>query len=496
MKMEFQEELKAYYYYLKKYIYIILGLYTIIEIGLFIKIGSSNVLMFASSIFVTLFIICSLILMLKDFVAASLIYAVAMPIIPMVLYIMNRLNIAGIGEGVYVAYFVIYIVMMTHEYTNGGFDFSRMNVKFTKLSIFYILILLLAAISSFRSIHVLESFKLVLLSIVSMMTYSIGMLCYKKSNKVFYKDILFYLCLGVSVSSIPDIVVTLYNLIVRGDNQHLYGVLGSNFMLGYTIMVMPFILLYAVNKELSVKYNKTYKLLLLIEIINFSTQKSRGILLTLTICFIMVLIIDMKNWKKYIIMFIVVFSCMSFNVMHRWDMEEMTADIKIDGGSIGSNNAKIFDRLINQTKNRRPIWALAYKMIKDHTYFGVGPGHFKYYYLQYGGNSKKMYIDAHNIILNLITEFGILFAFTFMVAWIGSLVKALLDIIKNKKKNFKEFKWPGIIGTSCLLIYGNITGQSFMTSREPLSVVPAFVFTVVMILIVYSEGKSANKKLR
>ena len=492
--MEFTQEMKEYYYYLKKYIHIILGLYAIIEIGLFIKIGISNGLMFASSIFVTLFVICSLILMFKDFVTANKIYAVAMPIIPMLLYIMNRLHIARVGELVYLVYFAIYLIIMIREYKNGKFDFSRMNVKYAKLSIVFIILLLLAFISSVRSIHVLESFKLVILSIVAAMTYSIGMLCYKKSNKEFYKEILIYLCLGVSLSSIPDIIVTLYNLIVRGNNQHLYGVLGSNFMLGYTIMVMPFILLYAMNKELSGKYNKIYKLLLFIQIINFSTQKSRGILVTLAICFFTVLIIDIKNWKKYILISILVFSCMTFNVTHRWDVEQISEDIKITGlSTLISSNAKIWDRLINQAKNRRPIWAVASEMINDHLYFGVGPGHFKYYYVQYGGNAKKIYIDAHNIILNLITEFGILFAFTFMVGCIGGLIKSVLDIIKNKKRNFKEFKWPGIIGIVCLLIYGNITGQSFMNSSDPLSVVPAFVFTVVMILMIYSEGKSKIK---
>ncbi|MBW9146131.1 O-antigen ligase family protein [Clostridium sp. CM027] len=491
--MQLTQEIKEYYYYLKKYIHIILILYAVIEIGLFIKMGTSNVLMFVSSIFVTLFVICSLILMFKDFVTASLVYAVAIPIIPMALYIMNRLNIAGIGEVVYLAYFAIYLTNMAREFKYGGFDFSKFTVKYTKLSVLYIILLLLATISSMLSIHVLEAFKLVLLNMVSMMTYSIGILCYKKSNKEFYKDILLYLCVGVTLSSIPDIIVTLYNLIVRSNNQHLYGVLGSNFMLGYTIIVMPFILLYAINKELSGKHNKIYIFLLLIQIINFSTQKSRGILLTLAMCFFIVIIVDINNWKKYILISIVVISCMTFNVMHRWEVEEIATDIKINSiEDLVSNNARMLKRLIEQTKSRRPIWALAFEMINDHFYFGVGPGHFKYYYLQYGGNPKKLYIDAHNIILNLITEFGIIFTFTFMLAWLSSLIKSVLDIIKNNKKDFKEFKWPGIIGLLCLLVYGNITGQSFMASRDPISVVPAFVFTVVMILMIYSEGKSVS----
>jgi len=488
--MEFLKELKDYYYYLKKYIHIILGLYMVIEIVLFIKIGTSNILMFMSSIFVTLFVICSLILMFKDFVTSSKIYAVAIPIIPMILYIMNRLHLAEIGQCAYFAYFVIYLITMTREYKNAKFDFSRLTVKLSKLSILYIILLFLAVISSVRSIYVLEAFKLVFLSLLSMMIYSIGMLCYKKNNKEFYKGILFYLCLGVTISSIPDILVTVYNLIARNTNQHLYGVLGSNFMLGYTLMVIPFILLYAINKELSGSYNKIYKLLLLIQIINFSTQKSRGILLSLAMCFIITLIIDIKNWKKYIIISIVVFSCMTYNVMHRWDVEDFSEGIKVTSiNSLLSNNAKIFQRLIDQTKNRRPIWALAIGMIRDHLYFGVGPGHFKYYYVQYGGNVKKLYIDAHNIILDLMTEFGIIFTFTFMLAWLGGLLKSILDIIKYKKKDFKEFKWPGIIGILGLLAYGNITGQSFIASANPLSVVPAFVFTVVMILMIYSQGR-------
>ncbi|MBU3100278.1 MULTISPECIES: O-antigen ligase family protein [Clostridium] len=491
--MKFTGDLKDYYNYMKKYIYIILGLYVIIEIGLFIKIGTSNVLMFLCSIFVTLFVICSLILMFKDFITASKIYAISMPIIPMVFYIMHRLHMDEIGQVLYIAYFAIYLITMIREYKNGEFDLSRLTTKYKKISILYVILLILAIISSVGSIHVLEAFKLVILSIVSMMVYSIGMLCYKKNNKDFFKDILFYLCIGVTLSSIPDIIVTIYNLIIRHTNQHLYGVLGSNFMLGYTIMVMPFILLYALNKELSGKYNKIYQLLLLIQIINFCGQKSRGILFTLAICFFVSIIIDRRNWKKYILISIVVFSCMTYNVMHRWDVEGIVDGIKITSpASLVTSNAKIWNRLINEAKNRRPIWALALGMVKDHAYFGVGPGHFKYYYLEYGGNPKKMYIDAHNIVLDLITEFGIVFSFTFMVAWIGALLKSVLDIIKNRKKDFKEFKWPGIIGVICLLIYGNITGQSFMASANPLSVAPAFVFTVVMILMIYPEGKSTN----
>ncbi|MBX4265972.1 O-antigen ligase family protein [Clostridium estertheticum] len=491
--MEFIEELKGYFNYLKKNMYIILGLYVVIELGLFIKIGTSNILMFLSSIFVTLFVICSLILMFKDFITASKIYAISIPIIPMVLYIMNRLHLAGIGQVLYIVYFAIYLIPMIRGYKRGEFDFSRLTLKYKKISVIYVILLILAVMSSVRSIHVLEAFKLVLLSMVTVMTYSIGMLCYKKNNKEFYKDILFYLCVGVTLSSIPDITVTLYNLIIRGNNQHLYGVLGSNFMLGYTIIVIPFILLYALNKDLSGKYNKIYKLLLLIQIVNFCGQKSRGFLFALAICFFVCVIIDRKNWRKYILISIVLFSCMTFNVMHRWDMEDLTAGINLTApGGIASGNAKLWDRLINESKNRRPIWALALGMIKDHAYLGVGPGHFKYYYLQYGGNPKKLYIDAHNIILDLVTEFGIVFSFTFMLAWIGGLLKSVVDIFKNKKKEFTEFKWPAIIGTLCLFIYGNITGQSFISSANPLSVVPAFVFTVVMILMIYPEGKSTN----
>ena len=491
--MKFTGDLKDYYNYMKKYIYIILGLYIIIEIGLFIKIGTSNVLMFLCSIFVTLFVICSLILMFKDFITASKIYAISMPIIPMVFYIMHRLHMDEIGQVLYIAYFAIYLITMIREYKNGEFDLSILTTKYRKISILYVILLILAVISSVGSIHVLEAFKLVILSIVSMMVYSIGMLCYKKNNKDFFKDILLYLCIGVTLSSIPDIIVTIYNLIFRHVNQHLYGVLGSNFMLGYTIMIMPFILLYALNKELSGKYNKIYQLLLLIQIINFCGQKSRGILFTLAICFFVSIIINKKNWKKYILISIVVFSCMTYNVMQRWDVEGIADGIKITSpASLVTSNAKIWNRLIDEAKNRRPIWALALGMVKDHAYFGVGPGHFKYYYLQYGGNPKKMYIDAHNIVLDLITEFGIIFSLTFMVAWIGALLKSVLDIIKNRKKDFKEFKWPGIIGVVCLLIYGNITGQSFMASANPLSVAPAFVFTVVMILMIYPEGKSTN----
>ncbi|MCY6370501.1 O-antigen ligase family protein [Clostridium ganghwense] len=482
--MNFASECKEYLSYLKKYMYVILSIYLLSEIAIFIKIGRSNVFMFASTIFVTLFMICSIVLSFKDFKTTVKMYILTIPMIPLILYLFFRLNMTWIGTGVYWLYFFIFIINAFRALKENELDFSRISIKngrYKKVVLVYLILIILALISSLLSINKLESFNLIGISLLSMIIVSLSILSYKNMDEDFIKTVIAYLCIGVTLSSIPDIVVALYSIVFLGKNQHLYGVLGSNFMLGYTIMVLPFILLFSINKNMCKKYNKIFILLLLIQTINLSTQMSRGILLAVFICFVFTMILDKKNFIKYLLVGAVIFSGLGYNVTHRWEFNEIRQEIETEGIEGVVQGEGIFKKLMEQTKSRRPIWTVALGMINDKPYLGVGPGQFKNYYLQYGGKPSRMYIDAHNIILNVATEVGLIFTLVLFLGCITVFFKSL--VFGWKKKKYKNILYPGLIGIIALFAYGNITGQAFITSTYPVSIVPAFVFIIIYTIL-------------
>ncbi|WP_461206456.1 O-antigen ligase family protein [Clostridium sp. DL1XJH146] len=482
--MEFFTDLKEYMGYLKKRLFIILGLYFFIELFIFMQLWTTNKFMFISSIFITLYMIVSIFLCFKDFETTIKVYVLSIPIVPILLYLCFRLGIVWVGTGVYWLYFILFIVGTFKAYKKNEIDFDQISFKgkYRRVLIIYSVLTIISMISSFLSYSKIESFNLTLLAIVSIILISLILLSYKGMNRRFIESIITYLCIGVSISSIPDITVSVYSLIFSGNNIHLYGVLGSNFMLGYTIIILPYILYFAVNKNICNRYNQIFKVLLLIEILNLSTQLSRGILLTVFICILLIICIDRENFKKYLLVSIIIFTCLGYNVTHRWEFNQIKDDIKVEGIQFIIEDEGILSKIAQQFKSRRPIWIVATNMIEDNPCFGVGLGSFKYRYLYYGGSESRLYIDSHNIFLNVATELGLIFA---LVLFSCLFIFLFTSFIKNLKfKEFASIIFPGIIGIISLLVYGNITGQAFITSTFPVSIVPVFVFTVVVTIII------------
>jgi O-antigen ligase len=493
---DFKSGTREYYNYLFKQRILIGVLYLVCQIGIYSLIGKTNYFTFAASFFTTLFIISSLILMTKDSKTAIIIYNMSLPILPMVLYLFNRMNLNSVGVTIYFVYFIFLLIGIRKEKLN----FKKINIKgkYGVITMVYVFLGTIAIISSILSAYKFEAIRLTLIGVIFMFLYSLILICLDIKGLDFYKKIILSLCIGVTISGIPDVIIALYSQITIGENNHLYGVLGSNFMLGYTLMVFPFIVLYAVNKEVSGKYNSTYKLLLLIEVINLCTQRSRGFLGALVIAFTTIIIIDYKNYKKYILISILVLGCTTFNVFQRGEMQEITESIvnigvpKIERDA--SSNKGFFYQLSEQARNRSPIWSTAIKMIEDHTYTGLGPANFKYYFPAYAPEVHKAYIDPHNIFLNVAVEFGVPFALVFFFSWWITVFKAVIYGFTKKKKYNKRFILPIFIGMVSLMAFGNVTGQAFITSKHPISVVPAFVLTslVTILFIIMKEEAISN----
>lgn len=484
---------REYYNYLFKQRILIAVLYLVCQIGIYMLIGKTNHFTFAASFFTTLFIISSLILMTKDSKTAILIYNMSLPILPMLLYLFNRMNLNSVGVTIYFVYFIFLLIGIRKEKLN----FKKINIKgkYGIVTIVYIFLGSIAIISSILSAYKFEAIRLTLIGVIFMFAYSLILICLEIKEIDFYKKVILSLCIGVAISGIPDVLIALYSQITTGENNHLYGVLGSNFMLGYTLMVLPFIVLYAANKEVSGKYNSIYKVLLLMEIINLSTQRSRGILGALIIIFVAILIIDFKNYKKYLLISAIVLGCITFNVFQRGEMVEMKESFESGGVlAIVGNTKGFFYQLSEQTRNRRPIWSVAFRMIEDHTYVGLGPANFKYFFPVYAPEMKKAYIDAHNIFLNVAVEFGIPFSIMFFFTWFFTMAKSVIYGFTKRKKYKKSFLLTTFIGMVSLLAYGNVTGQAFITSKHPISVVPAFVLISLLTvsLIIMKEETISN----
>jgi O-antigen ligase len=232
------------------------------------------------------------------------------------------------------------------------------------------------------------------------------------------------------------------------------------------------------------------------ETVNICTQKSRGILLSVIICFFFIIFMDRKNAKQYVGVFAIMAAGLTYNVLQRWELNEIIGDVETKGlrRAILMKDG-IFGKLAEQTKSRRPVWSVAFNIMDDFPWFGVGPGHFKYYLQIYAPEIERPYIDAHNIFLNLTTELGIPFTLVFFTSWWATVIKTVKNAYKSRKTYFKEFIQPGFIGMLCLLIYGTITGQAFMTTRTPISIVPAFMFTIIItIFVILGKKYTGDKK--
>jgi O-antigen ligase len=84
-----------------------------------------------------------------------------------------------------------------------------------------------------------------------------------------------------------------------------------------------------------------------------------------------------------------------------------------------------FGHIINSLEVRLSIWRSAIRMLESNFLFGIGPGNFKHFFLEYRENKLTILknkdliqVDPHNLLLNSLLSFG----------FIASLILAVLVI--------------------------------------------------------------------
>ena len=128
--------------------------------------------------------------------------------------------------------------------------------------------------------------------------------------------------------------------------------------------------------------------------------------------------------------------------------------------------------LRNSIEVRLSIWRSALRMLSDHLFFGVGPGNFRHFFLEYREEKLTILkrkdliqIDPHNLILNLLLSFG-------LIATLLLITMFLLYAIKTKKVSHK-LEYPHIL-LIVFLIQAMVNVNSFLINS-------IFVFTYLTV---------------
>jgi O-antigen ligase len=91
-----------------------------------------------------------------------------------------------------------------------------------------------------------------------------------------------------------------------------------------------------------------------------------------------------------------------------------------------------FDHISRSIEIRLSIWRSAIRMLESNFLFGIGPGNFKHFFLEYRENKLTILknkdliqVDPHNLILNSLLSFGLLATIVFIVLVIYLLARQL-----------------------------------------------------------------------
>lgn len=386
-------------------------------------------------------------------------------LLPLGGYIFLRLNLL---DEQWIFYTAFYLVILFFLSKNGLL--KRINVNKNKMSNKYIRILLfiMIIINAFFAFNKQVAIMIILLSFIPFIflfyvvrTSDFG------DNKMFYNKILEATVWGSLISIAPDFLYYMLSL-MKGSTEKLYGPLGSNAILAYSLL-MFIIVLAKWAKQDGIKNRWTIYVILYS--LSIGIQRSRGALIAIFLTFILYLIFNIRNWKKYGIVFLIVGVMVSGNVMSRSDVndEDTINEIQtiIDKPSTTKSNkmTQVIKKVIDsQSRTRQIIWSSAVEISEDYPYIGVGLGNFKYFFNEYSGTTKS-YIDAHNLLLNFSAEMGLPFMIISLILIIKIGIDALIAYFKTKGKEKLTYLSLGVL-IAIFFAYGNLTGIAFNFTGE------------------------------
>lgn len=418
--------------------------------------------------------------------------AFTVPLLPLIGYVMLRLNLLNLQ---WIAYVLYYIVVATLLIKNGLLKkLDRKNIK-VKDKYLRIALMILLIVNIFFAFNKGLSLMIVLLSFVPFIlyTYILRALDYRNKGELLNK-ILIALSLGCIFSSIPDILYFFMTWSQGDKNIRIFGPLGSNFILIYDLLMLIIIL----AKWANIKGVKNIWCWLAVAMsFIISMQLSRGAWISFMLILLMFLIFNISNWKRYIAIVLVFGSMLTYNVFQRPDVandsnlhevqEIITGNAHESKLESNTEFSDIIKKVLeSQSKTRQILWKAGIDITADYPYTGVGIGNFKYFYQEYSG-SERPYSDAHNIFLNMSTELGVTFMILGMILLVIVGLTSLINYFKNKDNRLKKSYLALMTIAGIVLVYGNLTGIAFQTTNEIYSFTPTFIFTFILLYRDYIE---------
>lgn len=181
---------KAYLDYIKKYLKYIITVYIIIELAIFLKIGTHNVFTFLGSLFIVMLLLISCVLMMKDFETNIFVFTLIMPLLPMVMYLAKRMSMLWIGEGIYFVFLFIFVYNFIVNVNKSKFDFSKVSFKgkYKHYAIIYLVMMAISLVSIILSVHKAEAFYIIFLSMIVMGFFCFVLLSYKYNTADMYQN--------------------------------------------------------------------------------------------------------------------------------------------------------------------------------------------------------------------------------------------------------------------------------------------------------------------
>lgn len=418
--------------------------------------------------------------------------AFTIPLLPLIGYVMLRLDLLNIQWIAYVLYYIIVAVLLIK---NGLLNkLNRRNIKVKNKYLRLALMILLAS-NIFFAYNKGLSFMIIMLSFVpfTLYAYLLRALEYKNKGELLNK-ILIALSLGCIFSSIPDVLYFFMTWSQGNKNIRIFGPLGSNFILIYDLLMLIIILAKWANVK-GIK-NIWFGLSVAMSFI-ISMQLSRGAWISFILIILMFLVFNISNWKRYIAIMLVFGSMLTYNVFQRPDVandsnlqevqEIITGNAhesRVDSDSAFSDILRKI--LESQSKTRQILWKAGIDITVDYPYTGVGIGNFKYFYKEYSG-SERPYSDAHNIFLNMSTELGMPFMILGIILLVVVGLTSLIKYFKERDKRFKMVYLALMTISGIILVYGNLTGIAFQTTNEIYSFTPTFIFIFILLYRDYIE---------
>lgn len=380
----------------------------------------------------------------KVFLIFFCIYFFASMVLPNTLKITGKI---GISEALFILIVLFYfIVAFSRENGIKNFFISISEFFTHKLYISLTLLLVLMAISITYSLEK----PLAIGESIRFFTYIVsGFIAVNEFKEIIEKELLvntfIFASLAISLVGLGQMFTgkgMTVGIIINGINvPRMESTLGNPNSLGAfaVIAFFPVLMLGIYERDLRKRY--LYFILDILLIINIVLTFSRNSWIALTLGIIALTLI--YNWRFIIIL--------------------------ISGGVLALAIPKVLNRIkqlsdMSINDSRLKIWAIAFKIIKDHPIKGVGNGNFITYYDIYTDKYPQFKMEAysrfptHNHYLKIYSELGLFGSIAFALSLFFSFI-SIYTASKLKKSRYSFFYKGFLVSFICFLtlnIFDNI----------------------------------------